>query len=158
MKKKKIKMFSHPYTDGGSWTEINTTGYLVFLSCWAHIYCLGAREIQNTSRISCVKNYLSRAYHLKGFPDPTIHQGREKGGGGQQRGPTQCTHCNCQKGCQIHGRYTERIDLWFEPFYVKEKRRVLNDCKRLKLLINEEQHCYIFSRIQQNKFFRLIVN
>jgi hypothetical protein len=40
----------------------------------------------------------------------------------------------------FQGPYTETIDLCFEPFFVKEIMRELNDCKRLKRLTNEEQH------------------
>ncbi len=56
------------------------------------------------------------------------------------------------------GPYTERNDLWFEVFFVKEIRRVIEWLQEIKRLTNEEQHCYKFLLIRQNKFFRLIVN
>jgi hypothetical protein len=53
------------------------------------------------------------------------------------------------------GPYAERIDLWFEPFFVKEIRRVIEWLQEIKTAY---QYCYKFLLIQQNKFFRLNVN
>jgi hypothetical protein len=38
-------------------------------------------------------------------------------------------------------------------FFSKRKGVLLNDCKRLKRLTNEKQHCHKFLLIQQNNFF-----
>jgi len=39
------------------------------------------------------------------------------------------------------GPYTEKIDLWFEPFFVKEVRRVIDWLREIK---TADQHCYNF--------------
>ncbi len=60
-------------------------------------------------------------------------------------------------GCQVQGPYTETIDLWFEPFFAKEIRRVIEWLREIK---TADQHCYKFILIQQ-KFFtqcKLIIN
>ncbi len=49
---------------------------------------------------------------------------------------------------------TERIDHWFEPFFVKEIRRVIELLREIK---TADQQCYNFLLIPQNKFFRLNV-
>ncbi len=36
----------------------------------------------------------------------------------------------------VKGPYTERINLWFEPFFVKEIRRVIEWLQDIKLLTN----------------------
>jgi hypothetical protein len=57
---------------------------------------------------------------------------------------------------RIHqGPYTEWIDLWFEPFFVKEIRLVIEWLREIK---TADQHCYKFLLIQQNNFFTLNVN
>ncbi len=48
------------------------------------------------------------------------------------------------------GPYTERIDLWFEQFFVKKIRRVIEWLREIK---TADQHCYKYFLIQQNKFF-----
>jgi len=53
------------------------------------------------------------------------------------------------------GPYAERIDLCFEPFFVKEIRHVIEWLREIK---TADQHCYKFLLIQQNKLFRLNVN
>jgi hypothetical protein len=65
--------------------------------------------------------------------------------------------CDSQAIC-VHlfflalGPYTETIDLWFELFFVKEIRRVIEWLREIK---TANQHCYKFLLIQQNKFLRL---
>ena len=55
------------------------------------------------------------------------------------------------------GPYTETIDIWFEPIFAKEIRRVIECLREIK---TADQHCYKFVLIQQNKFFglKLIIN
>ena len=53
------------------------------------------------------------------------------------------------------GPYTERINLRFEPFFVKEISRLIESLREIK---TDDQHCDKFLLIQQNKFFRLNVN
>jgi hypothetical protein len=53
------------------------------------------------------------------------------------------------------GPYTETIDLWFEPFFVKEIKRVIEWLRDIK---TADQHSYKFILIEQNKFFKLNVN
>jgi hypothetical protein len=36
----------------------------------------------------------------------------------------------------VKGPYAERIDLWFEPFFVKDIRRVIEWLRDIKLLTN----------------------
>ncbi len=52
-----------------------------------------------------------------------------------------------------------QIYLWFEPFFVKEIRRVIEGLRELK---TADQHYYKFLLIEQNKFFKnqckLIIN
>ncbi len=56
---------------------------------------------------------------------------------------------------RIQGPYTETIDLWIEPFFAKEIRRVIEWLREIK---TADQHCFQFLLIQQNKFFKLNVN
>ncbi len=51
--------------------------------------------------------------------------------------------------------YTETIDLWIEPFFAKEIRRVIEWLQEIK---TADQHCFKFLIIQQNKFLKLNVN
>jgi hypothetical protein len=51
--------------------------------------------------------------------------------------------------------YTETIDLWFELFFAKEVRRVIEWLQEIK---TADLHCYKFILIQQNTFFKLNVN
>ncbi len=53
------------------------------------------------------------------------------------------------------GPYTETIDLWFEPFFVKEIRRVIEWLQEIK---TANQHCYKFLLIHQNIFLWLNEN
>ncbi len=48
------------------------------------------------------------------------------------------------------GPYSERIYLWFEPFFIKEIRCVIEWLRDIK---TADQHSYKFLQIQQNKFF-----
>ncbi len=59
------------------------------------------------------------------------------------------------KNCASHqSTYTERFDLLFEPFFVKEIRRVIDWLREIK---TADQHCYKFLLLQQNNFFLLNV-
>jgi hypothetical protein len=51
----------------------------------------------------------------------------------------------------IQGPYSETIDLWFEPFFAKVIRHVIEWLHKIK-------HCYKLLLIQQNKFVKLNVN
>ncbi len=51
---------------------------------------------------------------------------------------------------KIQGLYTERIDLWFEPFFVKEIRLVIKWLREIK---TADQHCYKILQLQQKKNF-----
>ncbi len=56
------------------------------------------------------------------------------------------------------GLYTGRIDLWFEPFFVKEIRRVIEWLREIK---TANQHCYKFLLIHQSNFLtycKLVTN
>jgi hypothetical protein len=55
----------------------------------------------------------------------------------------------------VQGPYTETIDLWFEPFFAKEIRRVIEWLREIK---TADQHCYKFLLIQQTKFLKLKLN
>jgi ribosomal protein L19E len=51
----------------------------------------------------------------------------------------------------VQGPYTETIDLWSEPFFVKKIRRVIEWLREIK---TADKHSYKFILIQQNKFFK----
>ncbi len=68
------------------------------------------------------------------------------------------TFNNYPKQADFLGPYTERIYLWFEPFFVKEIMRVIEWLREIK---TDDQHCYKFFLKQQKKFktqWKLIIN